>query len=42
MPLFDPAPGAETVAYHDIGAGRHGFACVDGARLAGALFLASV
>jgi assimilatory nitrate reductase catalytic subunit len=39
--LFDAGPGAETVAYHDIGAGRHGFACFDGARLVGALFLAS-
>lgn len=39
--LFDPAPDAETVAYHDIGAGRHGFACFDGVRLVGALFLAS-
>jgi assimilatory nitrate reductase catalytic subunit len=39
--LFDDVPGAETVAYHDIGAGRHGFACFAGDRLLGALFLAS-
>ena len=39
--LFDPAPDTETVAYHDIGAGRHGFACFDGDRLMRALYLAS-
>ncbi|MEZ5826867.1 MAG: molybdopterin-dependent oxidoreductase [Hyphomicrobiales bacterium] len=39
--LFNAPPEAETVAYHDIGGGRHGFACFDRMRLVGALFLAS-
>ena len=39
--LFDTAPGAETLSFHDGAAGRHRFACFDGDRLGGALFLAS-
>ena len=39
--LFDAPPEAETVAYHDLGGGRHGFACFDRTCLVGALFLAS-
>ncbi len=39
--LFDAPPEADTVAYHDLGGGRCGFACFDRTRLAGALFLAS-
>jgi assimilatory nitrate reductase catalytic subunit len=40
--LFGAPPEAETVAYHDLGGGRRGFACFDRTRLVGALFLASV
>ena len=39
--LFDTASGVETLSYHDVAAGRHRFACFDGDRLVGALFLAS-
>jgi assimilatory nitrate reductase catalytic subunit len=39
--LFATSPGAETLAYHDVAAGQHRFACFDGERLVGALFLAS-
>ena len=39
--LFATSNGTETLAYHDAGAGQHRFACFDGDRLLGALFLAS-
>jgi assimilatory nitrate reductase catalytic subunit len=39
--LFDAAPSAETLAYHDVAAGKYRFACFNGDRLVGALFLAS-
>ena len=39
--LFAPREGAETLAYHDEAAGRHRFACFDGERLVGALFVAA-
>jgi assimilatory nitrate reductase catalytic subunit len=39
--LFASPDGAETVAYHDRGSGRHRFACFDGHRLLGVLFIAS-
>ena len=39
--LFAAAPGAETLAYHDVATGQHRFACFAGDRLAGVLFLAS-
>jgi assimilatory nitrate reductase catalytic subunit len=39
--LFAAPPGAETLAYHDMATGQHRFACFDGDRLVGALFLAS-
>ncbi len=38
--LFAPPGGAETLAYHDGGRGQHRFACFDGDRLSGALFVA--
>jgi assimilatory nitrate reductase catalytic subunit len=38
--LFDALPSAETIAFHDVERGRYRFACYDGDRLAGALFLA--
>ena len=39
--LFDSGSGNETLSFHDGAAGRHRFACFDGDRLVGALFLAS-
>ena len=39
--LFGDASSQETIAFHDIEAGRCRFACFAGDRLAGALFLAS-
>ncbi len=39
--LLDSRAGHETLSFHDGAAGRHRFACFDGDRLAGALFLAS-
>jgi bacterioferritin-associated ferredoxin/MFS family permease len=39
--LFGDASSQETIAFHDIEAGRYRFACFAGDRLAGALFLAS-
>jgi assimilatory nitrate reductase catalytic subunit len=38
--LFGDVASAETLAFHDIEAGRYRFACFAGDRLAGALFLA--
>jgi assimilatory nitrate reductase catalytic subunit len=37
--LFDAPAAVETIAYHDVERGHHRFACYDGERLAGALFL---
>ncbi len=39
--LFASREGAETLAYHDGAAGRHRFACFEGERLVGALFVAT-
>ncbi len=39
--LFASDGGTETLAYHDEGAGDHRFACFEGDRLVGALFIAS-
>ena len=39
--LFGAGPAAETLAYHDVTAGRRRFACFEDGRLVGALFLAS-
>ena len=38
--LFDAPKGSETLAYHDLGAGKQRFACFEGDRLVGSLFLA--
>jgi assimilatory nitrate reductase catalytic subunit len=38
--LFDAPDGAETLAYHDVAAGKYRFACFKQERLVGALFLA--
>ena len=39
--LVGAGPSVETIAYHDVEAGRHRFACYEGDRLIGALFLAA-
>jgi assimilatory nitrate reductase catalytic subunit len=39
--LFCAPPGSETSAYHDLTSGQQRFACFDGERLVGALFLAA-